>query len=71
MSRTSDHESLLASRRSMADAIEKMLRDNGATVVRGIGDKSIPVLLIETPKGERHHLRIIDVVGGEHRRFEG
>jgi hypothetical protein len=54
----------------MADAIEKMLRDDGAKVVRGVGDgKPYAVLLIETPKGERHHLRIIDVSGGEHARF--
>lgn len=63
--------SLLASRASMADAIEKMLRDEGATVVRGVGDKKpYAVLLIETPKGERHHLRIIEVSGGEHQRLD-
>lgn len=62
--------SLFASRHSIADAIEKMLRDEGAKVVRGVGDgKPYAVLLIETPKGERHHLRIIDVAGNEHQRF--
>lgn len=62
--------SLLSSRSSMADAIEKLLTDAGAKVVRGVGDgKPFAVLLIEA-NGQRHHLRIIDVHGAEHRRLD-